>query len=273
MYYHFQLNRWCTEKPSTQEGIAVDEDLEYRNRKWPLPRARIGLIIPSVNTHTEPQFNRYAPKGVEIHVQRLASDFDVPLLDQMPKIIEAAELLNDARCDLIVYHCTSKAMGSGMSTGTRVMDAIAQATGRLSATTGTTVVAAFQALRAKKVVLVSPYRQKSNDLEKDFLAETGIRVLRDRALALPTPDGMCGATPEVWINVTLQEHHPEADAYFLSCTNIQSVEAIAELEARLRKPVVTSNQATLWYSLRACGLSDDVPGVGELFRLGLPAST
>ena len=251
----------------------MDKDLEYRNREWPHPRARIGLIIPSVNTHTEPQFNRHAPNGVTIHVQRMGSDFSVPLVDQIPKIVEAAQLLNDARCDVIVYHCTSKSMGSGTFAGTRVTDAIKQATGRLSATTATAVVAALQGLRAKKVVLVSPYRQSSNDLEKDFLAETGIRVLRDRALDLPAPDGMCGATPEVWINVTLQEQHPEADAYFLSCTNIQSVEAIAELEARLRKPVVTSNQATLWYSLRVCGLPDDMPGVGELFRLGLPACT
>lgn len=249
----------------------MDDDLQYRTRQWPLPRARVGLIIPSVNTHTEPQFNRYAPKGVEIHVQRTRTDFSLSLLDQMPKIIEAAASLNDARCDLIVYHCTSKSMSSGMLAGKQITDAISQATGRQSATTATAVVAAFRALQAKKVVLVTPYRQKSNDSEKDFLAEAAIQVLRDRALALPVPEGMCGATPDVWVDVTMQEQHPEADAYFLSCTNIQSVEAIAELETRLRKPVVTSNQATLWYSLRVCGVLDDVPGVGELFRLRLPA--
>jgi maleate isomerase len=34
------------------------------------PRARIGLIIPSVNRMTEPQFNHYAPEGLGIHVAR-----------------------------------------------------------------------------------------------------------------------------------------------------------------------------------------------------------
>ena len=34
------------------------------------PRARIGLIIPSVNRMTEPQFNHYAPDGLGIHVAR-----------------------------------------------------------------------------------------------------------------------------------------------------------------------------------------------------------
>ena len=35
------------------------------------PRARIGLIIPSVNTYSEPQFNRFAPEGLGIHVARV----------------------------------------------------------------------------------------------------------------------------------------------------------------------------------------------------------
>ena len=34
------------------------------------PRARIGLIIPSVNRMTEPQFNHYAPEGLGVHVAR-----------------------------------------------------------------------------------------------------------------------------------------------------------------------------------------------------------
>ena len=33
-------------------------------------RARVGLIIPSVNTYSEPQFNRFAPEGMGIHVAR-----------------------------------------------------------------------------------------------------------------------------------------------------------------------------------------------------------
>ena len=34
------------------------------------PRARIGLIIPSVNRMTEPQFNHYAPEGLGVYVAR-----------------------------------------------------------------------------------------------------------------------------------------------------------------------------------------------------------
>src|SRR6516164_10175995 len=36
----------------------------------PAPRARIGMIIPSANSMTEPQFNYFAPPGLGVHVAR-----------------------------------------------------------------------------------------------------------------------------------------------------------------------------------------------------------
>ena len=36
----------------------------------PMPLARIGMIIPSVNSMTEPQFNHFAPPGLAVHVAR-----------------------------------------------------------------------------------------------------------------------------------------------------------------------------------------------------------
>jgi maleate isomerase len=59
---------------------------------------------------------------------------------------------------------------------------------------------------------------------------------------------------------------PEADAYFLSCTAIRSADVIDTLEVTLGKPVITSNQATLWRALRECGINDSIPGFGRLLR-------
>ncbi len=235
---------------------------------WPRPRARIGLIIPSVNTLTEPQFNRYAPPGVEIHVTRVR--IDIPFVEQLPKVLEAAALLADARCDVIVYHCTGKSMEAGLAAERRMVAAIGEATGVPSASTATAILEALRVLGARRLVLTSPYTQQTNDKERAFLAEAGITVLHDRAMDLPVPDGMCGAPPDYWVRVTEEAADPSADGYFVSCTNIQAIEAIPELEQRLGKPVITSNQATLWYCLRTCGMDQDVPQLGRLFRLGLP---
>jgi maleate cis-trans isomerase len=240
------------------------------DRTWPRPRARIGLIVPSVNTLTEPQFSRYAPRGVEIHVSRTRIHLDKSLADQTPEILNAAELLADCNSDLIVYHCTGMSMGSGRAAEQQLVNEIGSITNRPSASTATAIVAAFQVLGIGKMVLVSPYPQSFNDLERKFLAESNIEVLADVALDLPIPEGMCGATPDVWVETTVAMARPDADAYFLSCTNIQSIDAIGELEVRLGKPVVTSNQAALWYSLRRCGIRDNVTALGGLFQLDLP---
>jgi maleate cis-trans isomerase len=246
----------------------MDRDASYRSRSWPKPRARIGLIIPSVNSLTEPQFNRYAPEGVTFHIHRTCTDPDLKLLDAMPEILQAGAMLKDAQCDLIVYHCTGKSMGSGTSAEQELVDMLEQKTGRPTATTATAIAAAMRAVKARKVVLVTPYPQRTNDREKVFLSQLGVEVVGDRALDLPVPDGMCGMTPDVWIEVTLEASRPEADAYFLSCTNIQSLETIETIERKLQRPVITSNQAGLWFYLRRCGLSDKVLGLGRL--LGLP---
>jgi maleate isomerase len=239
-------------------------------RTWPRPRARIGLIVPSVNTLTEPQFSRYAPPGVEIHVSRTRIHMDKSLADQTSEILAAAELLADCSSDLIVYHCTGMSMGSGRAAERQLVKEIGDLTNCPAASTATAIVAAFQALDIHKVVLVSPYPQLFNDLERKFLAEFDIEVLVDIALDLPIPDGMCGATPDVWVETAVAAAHPDADAYFLSCTNIQSIDAVGELEKRLGKPAVTSNQASLWYSLRRCGIKDNVSSLGRLFQLDLP---
>ncbi|HEX8966524.1 MAG TPA: hypothetical protein VF937_01505, partial [Chloroflexota bacterium] len=55
---------------------------------------------------------------------------------------------------------------------------------------------------------------------------------------------------------------------FLSCTNIHAPEVIDALERSIDRPVVSSNQAVLWYALRLCGLDDQVPRLGRLFGIG-----
>jgi len=233
------------------------------------PTVRIGLIIPSSNRLSEPQFQRYAPPDVGVHVTRLGITRPdaPPATEMLDKIEEAASYLADARCDVIVFHCTGSSMEAGFAAERTIVDAISKATGRKTISTATAVLEAFRALGARRVVLASPYRQEVNDHERAFLAEAGVEVLRDRALDLPRSDGYINEPPETWLRIILEEADPRADAYFLSCTNIHSLDVIEELEARLDKPVVASNQATLWHCLRLLGRDDVVPGLGRLFTI------
>jgi len=60
----------------------------------------------------------------------------------------------------------------------------------------------------------------------------------------------------------------DADAYFVSCANIRSIDVIEALEDQLNRPVITSNQAALWSALRLAGLNDNISALGRLFKTG-----
>ena len=73
--------------------------------------------------------------------------------------------------------------------------------------------------------------------------------------------------PEVAYRLAKRANRPEADALLLSCSDFPSMAMLPRLEEELGKPVVTSNQATLWAALRAGGVKDAVPYGGRLFEL------
>src|SRR5687767_9341901 len=133
-------------------ATAVDADT--------LPRSRIGLIIPSVNTFSEPQFNRFAPKDLGIHVARarVAGPWKRPLPAMADEIATAAQLLADCAPDLIVFHCTDTSMSQGPQGEGKILDIVRDATGIDAVATSRLVLDALQALGLKRVMLLTPYQ-------------------------------------------------------------------------------------------------------------------
>jgi len=209
------------------------------------PRARVGLIIPSVNTYSEPQFNHFAPEGLGIHVARarVAGEWKRPLSEMKDEIATAAKLLSDCHPDVIVFHCTDTSMTQGPQGEGRILDIVRDATGVEAMATSRLVLEALQKLGMKKLVLLTPY--KSNKAVIDYLTAAGVTVVADVALGLQAKE-FGSITPQQWAKLAKENDRPEADGIFLSCTNTTQIEAIADIERMLGKPVVNSNQAVLW---------------------------
>ena len=89
------------------------------------------------------------------------------------------------------------------------------------------------------------------------------------ALALK-PLEFARVTPREWTELAREHDRPEADGIFLSCTNTTQIEAIAEIERALGKPVVNSNQAVLWGCVKrlrsALGPLPPMPQLGRLMQ-------
>src|SRR4029450_11889838 len=150
----------------------------------PAPRVRIGMIIPSVNSMTEPQFNHFAPPGLGVHVARarVAGEWKRPLAVMAEEVATSAKLLADVAPDLIVFHCTDTSMTQGPQGEGRILEIIKDATGIEALATSRLVLEALQALGLRRLVLLSPY--KSNQAVIDYLSATGFAVVHDVALGL-----------------------------------------------------------------------------------------
>jgi maleate isomerase len=231
---------------------AIVENKAQADHLIPEPRARVGLIVPSVNRMSEPQFNHFAPAGLAIHVARarITGQWRKPAVEMKDEISRSAAALADSGPDLIVYHCTDSSMREGCA-GERTLTGIVQAaTGIATVATSALVIEAMRALGIKSVVLLSPYQ--SNDVIIRYLQENGIAVAHDVALKL---DGhaFASVTPAQWLELAREHDRADADGIFLSCTNTTQIEAIEDIELALGKPVVNSNQAVLWGCLKRLG--------------------
>jgi maleate isomerase len=154
-------------------------------------------------------------------------------------------------------------MENGLAHEKNIVDLVERASGCPTITTAQAITEAFDKSGIRKLVLISPYVKATNQLEVNYLAEAGYTVVHELGLAL---DGHAYAavTPEEWQKVVKENTRDEADGYFLSCTNTRMIEAVPDLERDLGKPVINSNQATIWACLKKLGIGHTDSRLGSL---------
>ena len=229
-------------------------------------RARLGLIVPPTNSVNEAEWTRLMPGGVTFHSHRMklhpAGD---PAL--MPDLLAGIELLGQVRPDAVAYACTA---GSMTTPSAQMPDAASEASGLKVLTTSHALILALQALGAERISVATPYAKATNDHEVEFLAAHGIETLAIAGLGIgaggPHEYVRIAQTPLAEVKAhALETFAPGSDALLLACTDFPTLPLIEELEAELGVPVISSNTATLWAMLRACGVADNLPGGGKLF--------
>ena len=233
-------------------------------------RARIGLILPSLNVTMEPEMARLMPPGVSIHAARVMTQGKMTpdsYREMAADVERAADLLETADVDIVAYACTS---GSIVEDEEPILERIRQATGAPAVATAPAVVEALRRLNVSAVAVATPYVEFVNEAERKYLEVRGFRVTAIKGLLLgKTAEDRraIGKQPaEVAFRLAREVDSPEAQGIFISCTNFATLPIIALLERDAGKPVVTSVQATAWALLRALSIRDQIPGYGVLLE-------
>lgn len=233
--------------------------------------ARIGLLVPSTNTVVEMEFHCMAPPGVSVHSTRLYQPETDDPDKKIATVLEMHKRLDDATRELvsfgpsvIAYGCTAGSFLKGAEEDQAMCDRMTAQAGVPFLTTSSAVVQALACLRVKSIAMATPYIDRVNEHEKAYLAQFGLNVVAMKGLGIVgnLPKGRL--EPTVAADLARAVDCPDADAIFISCTNLRTIEVIESLERELGKPIVTSNQATFWAALRRSQYQQALGGYGQL---------
>ena len=212
---------------------------------------------------------RMKPEGVGIHFTRvrMPKQCTVSSLASMEAALDdAMASLMPARTDIdvICYNCTA---GSFVIGEDKIIEKIVKNRPGLKGTTLLTgVVEALKVLQVKRLVMGTAYTDDINNLEYDYFVNQGFDVLDIRGMGLMTDMEMNRVSLRSLKEFAVTMDRPDAEAVFMSCGALRSVEVIEQVEAIIGKPFLGSNQASMWHCLRLAGINDRFGGFGQLFK-------
>ena len=236
----------------------------------PYPRARIGFVCVANAGLTEGDMARMCPDGVGLSFthMRMLKECTVENLARMEHDMDdALSGFVPARddMDVLCYNCTS----GSFVIGEEVIRAKLEAgrPGVKGTTLMTGVVAALRALGIGRLSVGTAYTPDIDALERAYLESRGFSVAVIEGLGLHTDVEMNRVSPGFLRDFALSLDRPDAEAIFLSCGALRSLDVIEAVEREIGKPVLSSNQASFWHCLRLAGIDDRMDGFGRLLNL------
>lgn len=255
--------------------MAAVRDIEIERRELeahalasPDAVRRIGIVMLSTDATTEMDFARLVTDDrVRVHGNRIT--FENPTTPESlaatgPRLAAAAaDLLPGSAFSAIYYSCTSATAVLGEAGVAAAVHASKPGTPVVTPVSAAT--AALRALGARRISVLAPYSPEVTARTIAPFAAAGFAIDRVTGWGLPDDREMGRVLPEVILEEAVEAFDPASDALFVSCTALRAAEVAAAIEARIGRPVVTSNQAAAWVCRAHAGLGRPLPEAGRLF--------
>jgi maleate isomerase len=234
-----------------------------------LEQAGIGVVVP-YDFALDRELWRWAPDDISLHLTRmpyvpLAATIEMAIHISDPALVANGATEVKAVSPLVTaYACTSGSFVGGLAGEAAIFAAMKEAGATAAVTTSGALLTALRHLDINRIATATPYTADITAGLSSYLAEAGVDVIAAAGL---------GLTSDIWTvpyDVTAElvrdTDRPDAEAVFISCTNLPTYDVIAPLEAELGKPVLTANQVTMWSALTIAGRKAVGPGQQLLAR-------
>jgi maleate isomerase len=227
-----------------------------------------GVLIPSTNTTAEIEYSRHLPAEWQAHYARMMTSSAEKTPFSPPKdedVDYQARLLGTARVEAIFLLQTSASLfrdGYCDDVSRRISAAAGGVPGFTSAMA---IGEAMQALKVRRIALVSPYSEPVNASARRYYEERyGLQVVALEGFAATDSYAIGQLGPENARNAFKRIDRPEIEAFVVPGGNFPTMASIDVWEIEFNKPVVTTNQAALWAVRQRLGSVERFPGIGRL---------
>lgn len=229
----------------------------------PLAQRGIGVVAP-FDLALERELWRFVPTEVSLHHARTPHE-PVPVSLEMAHLVSDHRHLASATRDVlqvepevVAYLCASGSFVGGVAAERCLRDVICEGGAPEAVTTSGALAEVLDRLAIRRIAVVTPYDADLTAKLHAYLAELGVQTIASDHL------GLSGGIWKVGYRTVAERivgaDHPDAEAIFVSCTNLPTFDVIDPLEHSLGKPILTANQLTMWACLDRMGLPCVGPG-------------
>ena len=231
---------------------------------------RVGLIALATDFMIERDFiNIIKDKKIDFFVNRIECYNPLTkenLIKMSDKVTEVTNnILPNENIDCIVYGCTSGTIAVGYDTIEEKVKA-AKPNAKLT-TPSSAAIKALKKLNVKKLSIFTPYSKILNDEVVEYFSKEGFNITSNNYLDIAADYDIGKVDQKFLYDILSKIDMNDADALFISCTALPVLNIIDNLEKKLNKPVLSSNQTLIWDSLESIGKNNNVTGFGKLFNI------
>ena len=229
---------------------------------------RIGLITLASDFRIEKDFNNVIyGKDIDLYCNRikcynpLTNETLKKMADDIPKVTE--DILPDQQLDCVAYGCTSGTIAAGYQS---IFDKVNLAKPNTKVTTPiTSAINALKSLKIKKLSIFTPYTDEINQSVINYFKKENIEIDELSYFDIASDLDIGKVDPQHVFDTLTKINLSKSDALFVSCTALPILSVIDELEKKINKVVLSSNQTLIWNTLEEIGKNTDIKGFGKLF--------